>query len=263
LHLSIYNIQVFLRKYLIMNDIDLEKARFDFYQKGYLIIPFYNSLYMKEFIDFLSKEVNKFFLGNLNNWVRTYDGSYDITFDNKFVELIKENNLDNLVCSLTNKDYFLADAKLRMWCPGKRYQRWHRDTYFENDIKLIGRTPPNINIFFYPRLNKESTVQLHLIERSQRRDFDNKVFDFIQSFFGKKVSITSSDENFIIFDSSILHGLPYRFLYFKPFKNKKMFSFKNSYPRLIFRFCTSHNLSNYNRGKNKNNINYPSIKYPF
>ena len=242
-----------------MNDKNLKKARFDFYQKGYLILPFDNPLYMKGFIDFLSKEVNQFLLGNLNNWIRTYDGSFDITFDKKFVEFIKENNLDKLVCSLTSKDYFLADAKLRMWCPGKKYQRWHRDTYFENDNKIIGRTPPNINIFFYPRLNKKSTVQLHLIERSQRRDFDNRGFDFLQSLFGKKISISSSDQKFIIFDSSILHGLPYRFLSLNPFKNKSLFSFEKSYPRLIFRFCTSHNLINYNRGKNKSNIDYPSI----
>ncbi len=248
--------------------VSQNKQQIDFFEKGFLIIDFEKNNLLDNLIFFISDEVAKFNRGEREKWKQTFLGAYDMTNDSLFFDFIKKNNLNKIVNKISNQEYVLADAKLRMWTPRAPYLNWHRDTYIEKDGNVIGKIPPDINLFFYPKLNYKISPQLYLIERSHRQVFTSELIKNLQIIFGKRIIKYNDDSSFILFNSSILHGLPNN-KNFLPSKLKKLlndyvivrFSKKVYYPRLILRFCAKNNISIYNRGTNFKNEKLPSFNY--
>ena len=242
------------------------KQQVEYFEKGYLILDFGNKSSLDNLLFFISTEVEKFNRGERSNWKQTFLGAFDITNDELFVDFIKRNEIENTVNKISNQEYVLADAKLRMWTPKAPYLSWHRDTSIDKNGKINGKIPPDINVFFYPKLNYKIVPQLHLIEKSHKQVFTNKLIKNLQILFGKRITKFNDDKSFILFDSSILHGLPKNANYL-PAKFKKLlndyvlrrFSKKVYYPRLILRFCARNNISIYNRGTNLKNEKLPSL----
>ena len=141
------------------------KQQIEFFEKGFLILNFNNKSSLDKLLYFISKEVENFNRGERSHWKQTFLGAFDMTNDELFVDFIKNNELENILNKIVNQEYLLADAKLRMWNPRAPYLSWHRDTSIENNGKIIGKIPPDINIFFYPKLNYKIIPQLHLIEK--------------------------------------------------------------------------------------------------
>ena len=242
------------------------KQQVEFFEKGFLILDFGNKSSLDNLLYFIINEVEKFNKGERSHWKQTFLGAFDMTNDDLFVDFIKSNDLENTINNVSNQEYVLADAKLRMWSPRAPYLNWHRDTSIEKNGKVIGKIPPDINIFFYPKLNYKISPQLYLIEKSHRQVFTNKLIKNLQILFGKRVTKFNDDKSFILFDSSILHGLPKNTNYL-PGKFKKLFYYyvvekflkKIYYPRLILRFCAKKNIAIYNRGTNLDNEDLPSF----
>ena len=92
-----------------------------------------------------------------------------------------------------------------MWTPGEGYLKAHRETYIDKGGKVIGKIPPDINVFFYPQLNHKKTSQLYIYEKSHRRDFDNLLLNWLIILFSKRKSIHNDDAQFVIFNSKIIH----------------------------------------------------------
>ena len=257
-------------KNIVLSEVGLlaaqSRQQVEFFEKGFLILDFENKSSLDNLLDFISKEVDKFNKGERSQWKQTFLGAFDMTNDDLFVDFIKKNELENTVNKISNQEYVLADAKLRMWTPRAPYLGWHRDTSIDKNGKILGKIPPDINVFFYPKLNYKISPQLHLVEKSHRQVFTNKLIKNLQILFGKRTTKFNDNKSFILFDSSILHGLPKNANYL-PAKFKKLlndyvlkrFSKKVYYPRLILRFCAKNNIAIYNRGTNLEKDKLPSL----
>tara|TARA_S200000501_G_C20756218_1_gene713974 strand:- start:664 stop:939 length:276 start_codon:yes stop_codon:yes gene_type:complete len=88
----------------------------------------------------------------------------------------------------------------------------------------------------------------------------------MQILLGKRITKLNDNKSYILFDSSILHGLPKNTNYLPSKFNKlfndyvvERFSKKVYYPRLILRFCAKNNISIYNRGTDLKNEKLPSF----
>ena len=153
------------KKQIILQETGLleeqNKQQIEFFEKGYLILNFDNKNSLDNLLYFISKEVEKFNRGQRSHWKQTFLGAFDITNDDLFVDFVKSNELENTINKISNQEYVLADAKLRMWTPRAPYLNWHRDTSIEKNGKVIGKIPPDINIFFYPKLNYKNSAQLY------------------------------------------------------------------------------------------------------
>ena len=238
--------------------ISQSENQIEFYKKGFLNLSFNNKESLENLLQFLNKEVIKFNNGDRKYWKQTFGGAYDMVKDELFVDFIKKNQLTDIVNSVTNQEYVLGDAKFRMWSPGDGYLKWHRDTYIFGN-KVVGKIPPDINLFFYPHFNEKSTPQLKIINMSHRIDFQNNFLNKLQILFGEKKVIYSNNTDYFLFNSVLLHGLPTHGK-FLPTRIQRLFnkltdkyiSKKKYYPRLILRFCAKNNSINYNRGTGYN-----------
>ena len=146
------------------------EKQIEFYKKGFLNLSFNEKDSLDELLKFLNKEVKQFNNGNRKYWKQTFGGAFDMVNDELFIDFIKKNKILETINSITNQEYVLGDAKLRMWSPGDGYLKWHRDTYIEKKGKIIGKIPADINVFYYPRLNYKKGPQLHLIEKIIKRN---------------------------------------------------------------------------------------------
>jgi len=92
------------------------------------------------------------------------------------------------------------------------------------------------------------------------------LINWLIKIFSKRRTIYNNDNQFVIFNSSIIHALP-RYKNFLPVRLKrkiqKLLDYdskrKKFYPRLIIRFCAIKNKNIYNRGKDINDIQLPSL----
>tara|TARA_A100000164_G_C21672529_1_gene660324 strand:+ start:12 stop:812 length:801 start_codon:yes stop_codon:yes gene_type:complete len=242
------------------------KEQVDFYINGYLLMRFNNKKALKNLLNLLQKEIDKFNNGDRKKWKQTFGGAFDMVNDKCFTDFIKKNQILDSVNNITNQEYTLGDIKLRMWTPGEGYLNAHRDTYLDKKGKIIGKIPPDINVFFYPQLNNKKTSQLYIYEKTHRRDFDNFLINWFIKILSKKRTIYSNNNQFVMFNSAIIHALP-RYKNFLPVRLKrkiqKLLDYdlkrKKFYPRLIIRFCAIKNSNIYNRGKDINEIQLPSL----
>ena len=206
-----------------------------FYRYGIYTGKFKNTPKFKLFYEELKKLYNGEIRPNYS-FEKKYSNSIDFRpsisdYNDVFFEILKENNIHNILETLTGKDLYCIHTQLRKTLPGKAYLRWHRDAYFHNSSKT-GNLPPVFKIIYYPNFNEIETKQLEVSLGSQRRNINNKYLDYLNNIFFPKKKIFSNKFNFILFDTTIFH---------KVFREKN----KSGSFRLIYTFGTKNQFSNY------------------
>lgn len=185
------------------------------------------------------EELKKLYNGDIRpdySFEKKYSNSLDFrpsitNYSDVFFEILKENNIHNILETLTGKDLYCLHTQLRKTLPGKAYLRWHRDAYFHKSSK-IGNLPPVYKIIYYPNFDGIETKQLEVSIGSQRRNINNKYLDYLNNMFFPKKKIFSNKFNFILFDTTIFH---------KVFREEN----KSGSFRLIYTFGTKNQFSNY------------------
>lgn len=153
-------------------------------------------------------------------------------YDPVFVDILFSNNISQVLKSATGKDLFLAHVQLRISYPeGGSYMSWHRDTHVYGG-QIVGNIPPVHKIIFYPTVDGVTDARLKVVPGSHRFVFGNKYVDFISALFGKKKTISASDNEYLLFNTELFHHVV-------PEHNAK-----GSF-RLIYSFCEKEQLVNY------------------
>jgi hypothetical protein len=189
------------------------KASEEMYINGYLKSNFRENKTLSRLICVLEE----CFLGNLKSgfeFKSKYPNTFDLRptvyeYDVAFVDILIENELPELIYKATQKDLCLTHIQLRKVLKGHSYMDWHRDTYF-NGGELIGPLPPSYKLIFYPLHNRTSEPRLKILRGSAKCmnlgsikgiDLDRELLNLMSVDI-----VNSSDNEFILFDTSSLHG---------------------------------------------------------
>lgn len=143
-----------------------------------------------------------------------YPNTFDLRptvyeYDDVFVDILIDNHIDQLLHEATQKDLCLTHIQLRKAMQGHSYMDWHRDTYFNNG-KLIGPLPPSYKIIFYPLHGRNPEPRLKILKGSAKCmnlstmpniNLDQELLRLMQTDI-----FNSSDDEFILFDTSSMHG---------------------------------------------------------
>ncbi len=129
-----------------------------------------------------------------------------VAYDDVFIDILAKNNIAALLKEATGYDLFLHHFQLRISFPGESYMDWHRDTHIY-DKKIIGNIPPVHKLIFYPTVGGVSYPRLLTIKGSHRRQTDSNLLDHVQRRIMPKETIASSDSQFLVFDTSLLHAV--------------------------------------------------------
>ena len=206
----------------------------EFFKKGYYVGEFKKTKNLEKVIHLIKELANQF--NDRNLFKCKYNSVFDLAtepgeFNDLFIEIIKENNILDLLKTLTYQDLVLGSTQLRY--VNKRensYVNWHRDSYFYKTT--TGNFPPIYKLIYYPDINGEDTNIMKLIESSTLKYSNNKYIDLLKFFLRPDLikSIKSSNYKFVIFNTFIFH---------------KALSSKVVSPRLIYSFCTGAQLEFY------------------
>lgn len=182
----------------------------EYYLKGFYLGNFKNN----EDLEKLLFSINQIHKGQLKdgfNLVEKYKNSKDLkpevhTYDSSFIDILFSNDIPNLLKDIVGRDLFLAHVQLRISYKGgfKSYMIWHRDTNVYGG-KVVGNIPPAHKIIFYPTVDGAIDDKIKVVPGSHRRVFGNKIFDFLQIFFRKKIIVKSSDSQFLLFNTELFH----------------------------------------------------------
>ena len=136
-----------------------------------------------------------------------YDFSYNSILDNDvLLSILHSQQIPQFINELVGQKMCLGDLAYRKTFKSASYTGWHRDTYLDKNGKLVGRTPPLVKMAYYPVNNGISTVQLKIMPRTHNRYYTNYYLDKIQTLLSAKLSINSSDDSLVIFNSAIYHS---------------------------------------------------------
>jgi hypothetical protein len=145
-------------------------------------------------------------------WDKKYQNTVDIRpnvydYDDVFVDFIKDNDLLKSVRRLSQRDMVPYHVQVRKSYPGPSYMDWHRDTYINQDGKVIGMSPGGLKIIFYPMCGNRSSSRLDLLKGTHICHIKNSAADhgIIQSGMFEKLTINSNDNKCVIFDVASLH----------------------------------------------------------
>jgi len=144
-------------------------------------------------------------------WEQKYRHTQDLRpnvyeYDAAFVDVLFENDVPALVKRLTGLDLVLAHIQLRRVFPGKSYMDWHRDTYIYGGA-ITGNLPPVHKLIFYPTTGSAPQPRLRVSPGSHRRMLEDRTRDVAQIDDGEQDTISSSDDGYIFFETSLLHAV--------------------------------------------------------
>jgi hypothetical protein len=144
-------------------------------------------------------------------WKEKYRHTLDLRpnvyeYDPAFVDVLFENDIPTVVKRVTGLDLVLGHIQLRRVFPGKSYMDWHRDTYVY-DGTITGNLPPAHKLIFYPATGSAPKPRLRVSPGSHRRMLDNKTDDRAQVDKNVQDTVLSSDDGYILFDTSLLHAV--------------------------------------------------------
>jgi hypothetical protein len=125
-------------------------------------------------------------------------------YDESFVDILFENNIPTKFREILGYDLYLAHIQYRVVHSRNSYMQWHRDTHFY-DGKLGGNAPPVHKIIYYPSVNNVDEPCLQVAKGSQLRMFNNEHQDISQLHHNEINTINSSNENYVFFNTSMLH----------------------------------------------------------
>jgi len=155
-------------------------------------------------------------------WESKYKDTLDLRpnvydFSESFIEILIENKILETLVKFTQLDLVLSHIQIRKSFATSSYMDWHRDSYYV-DNKAIGNTPPVHKLIFYPSFenNPKSKLKILAGSHSCMWNFQNERdmlspglsrFDAQISQFLPEVRYDSSVDEFILFNTSLLHGV--------------------------------------------------------
>jgi len=192
-----------------------------YYVNGFLVREFLENKTLKSLRDLLvhlnsNNEIDSGF-----SWDSKYSNTFDLRhsaheYSSLFMDILFENNIPELLVSLIGSEYTLSHIQVRKSKKGPSYMPWHRDAYFING-DLVGNIPPAHKIIFYPKILKEEP-RLEIIKGSNLCMYQKSISDQfilpgcsqfdaeIMKIMDKK-SYSSSDSQFLLFNTSALHNV--------------------------------------------------------
>lgn len=187
----------------------------DFYNNGFLVLKFKQTPTFERFKamlrDVRDGKIQKEGYGwevNKSYWERCKDFRPDIyTYDALLLEVLKEQHIHETLSEITGlRDLHLGYIKLRCNLQGKAYTAWHRDTnYYRGKIK--GATPSLLGLNYYPSLGDKKECVLRVWPGSHRSMQSPQLVDWLTVQFGKSVNICTNDDEYLFFDTAIIHEL--------------------------------------------------------
>jgi hypothetical protein len=145
------------------------------------------------------------------HWEQKYAHTKDLRpsageYDASVVDVLIESGVPALLKGATGLDLQLAHVQIRVVYPGDSYMDWHRDTHYYGG-RLSGSVPPLHKLIFYPTLGQAERPQLLVAPGSHRRVMPDLKRDIQQIAETGQVTVTSSDSQFLLFDTTLLHAV--------------------------------------------------------
>jgi hypothetical protein len=154
-----------------------------------------------------------------------YTNTYDLRplafeYDDSFLEILTSTGAYQKLCKLVGTKLGLFHVQARVSSESSNltdsvsYMDWHRDTYFK-DGKIMGYFPAPHKIIFYPSFDSDDIPRLKLLPGSHRMNvhYDQSYSGGILNNFDKSLlsqvpheAIKSNDNEFVFFNTAILHG---------------------------------------------------------
>tara|TARA_Y100001968_G_C19448906_1_gene767169 strand:+ start:2904 stop:3620 length:717 start_codon:yes stop_codon:yes gene_type:complete len=217
----------------MINKYTKNQLRNQFYFDGYNKVDISQSLTFKKIKRFLYSK-NNLNLSSSKYWFEKYKRTYDLHLkvileQEIFIEFLEESKIINYLEKISGFKYQLGDLVVRKTYLKEGYTSWHRDTYL-NKGKLVGRNPPLIKLILYPKLNN-NCVQLKLKPGTHLNFNKNRYFDLFKNILKPQISIKTSNEEALIFNSSIYHKT-------SPPENNGSF-------RVIYNFCAKDQIKDF------------------
>ena len=221
-----------------VSDYIVDDKRSSFFINGFQTITFNNTEIKNKLFD-RCYEINNNNKLNGYKWDEIYKSTEDFGpkpyKENLYIDFIFDQGIHTLIEELTGFDLYLGDFAIRRTYPNKKsYMRWHRDTHFYKNKKIIGRMPPIYKLIVYvPESEGLYSDQLRISPGSQHRFIENRYLDIIYAMLRKKVTVTSSDINCIFLNSMVHHSVIQNIQVKKPSV------------RLFYNFCLKSQLSEF------------------
>jgi hypothetical protein len=135
-------------------------------------------------------------------------------YDDSFIDILFENGIDRYLSDVIGVNMQLSHIQARLAYPypdGKSSsQMWHRDSYVY-DGNFVGYFPPPVKLIFYPRFDNDAEPVLACVPNSSLTMRYSREQDMSQIVDDRVQTIHNSNDQFIIFNTSMLHStLPVR-----------------------------------------------------
>jgi hypothetical protein len=145
-------------------------------------------------------------------WEQKYRNTLDLRpnahrYDPAILEALLEGGIPALLSDVIAPDMVLVHTQVRLSFPGPSYMDWHRDTYAYGNATRVGNFPSVHKVIFYPLLGRPAQPKLQLRVGSHRRNFDDQDADHRGVVDMPLAIYHSSDDEFILFDTSIMHAV--------------------------------------------------------
>ena len=154
-------------------------------------------------------------------------------YDESIINVLFESDIPKILKKALGHDLYLSLVQIRRGYfqeDASPYMPWHRDTHFYDDAEQSGKIPPVYKIIYYPKFTEEEGQRCLLFSvGSHLRVFRNKEVDIGQLKYYDVSSVSSSERDFILFNTSGLHHTV-------PPKDP------NGQVRIIYSFCHEHQL---------------------
>ena len=151
-------------------------------------------------------------------------------YDSSFIDVLFQESIPEYISDVIGSNVKLSHIQVRLAYPypdkSRSYQEWHRDTHYYGG-KFSGSFPPAIKIIFYPHFDNDPEPVLSCIPNSATTVYYDKGVDHSQITEDRKFNLSSSNDTFFIFNTSMLHST-------LPVDRKNL--------RIIYNFTYNHSL---------------------
>jgi hypothetical protein len=178
----------------------------NFYKNGFEIFKFDSCG-----IDDILKDISNGVIKNGFSLQQKYSSTVDlrpnvIDYSEKFLDILKKNNIKSFIKSRTLRDLTLHHIQVRVADSTVSYMNWHRDSYYD-DGKNVGMTPPGYKIIYYPGFNEKKKPRLHVAPGSHRIMIDKQSEDLKLVSRLNKFTVETSNDHALFFETSLLHAV--------------------------------------------------------